>query len=159
MDSPQDLNKILETSARWRDKQDASSQRKPEFKTPSQVTVDQVYTPENNASNSYLADQGMPGEFPYLRGVHASGYRGRLWTMRMFAGFGRPEETNARFKFLLEQGQTGLSVAFDMPTLYGYDTDDPVGQVNSVLAVWLSLPWRIWRPFSMGSSSMGLLPP
>ena len=127
MDSPQDLNKILETSARWRDKQDAASQRKPEFKTPSQVTVDQVYTPENNASNSYLADQGMPGEFPYLRGVHASGYRGRLWTMRMFAGFGRPEETNARFKFLLEQGQTGLSVAFDMPTLYGYDTDDPRG--------------------------------
>ena len=127
MDSPQDLNKILETSARWRDKQDASSQRKPEFKTPSQVTVDQVYTPENNASNSYLADQGMPREFPYLRGVHASGYRGRLWTMRMFAGFGRPEETNARFKFLLEQGQTGLSVAFDMPTLYGYDTDDPRG--------------------------------
>ena len=127
MDSPQDLNKILETSARWRDKQDASSQRKPEFKTPSQVTVDQVYTPENIASNSYLADQGMPGEFPYLRGVHASGYRGRLWTMRMFAGFGRPEETNARFKFLLEQGQTGLSVAFDMPTLYGYDTDDPRG--------------------------------
>ena len=127
MDSPQDLNKILETSARWRDKQDASSQRKPEFKTPSQVTVDQVYTPENNASNSYLADQGMPGEFPYLRGVHASGYRGRLWTMRMFAGFGRPEETNARFKFLLEQGQTGLSVAFDMPTLYGYDTDGPRG--------------------------------
>ena len=127
MDSPQDLNKILEESARWRDKQDASSQRKPEFKTPSQVTVDQVYTPENNASNSYLADQGMPGEFPYLRGVHASGYRGRLWTMRMFAGFGRPEETNARFKFLLEQGQTGLSVAFDMPTLYGYDTDDPRG--------------------------------
>ncbi len=127
MDSPQDFNKILETSARWRDKQDASSQRKPEFKTPSQVTVDQVYTPENNASNSYLADQGMPGEFPYLRGVHASGYRGRLWTMRMFAGFGRPEETNARFKFLLEQGQTGLSVAFDMPTLYGYDTDDPRG--------------------------------
>ena len=127
MDSPQDLNKILETSARWRDKQDASSQRKPEFKTPSQVTVDQVYTPENNASNRYLPDQGMPGEFPYLRGVHASGYRGRLWTMRMFAGFGRPEETNARFKFLLEQGQTGLSVAFDMPTLYGYDTDDPRG--------------------------------
>ena len=127
MESPQDLNKILETSARWRDKQDASSQRKPEFKTPSQVTVDQVYTPENNASNSYLADLGMPGEFPYLRGVHASGYRGRLWTMRMFAGFGRPEETNARFKFLLEQGQTGLSVAFDMPTLYGYDTDDPRG--------------------------------
>ncbi|MDE0824630.1 MAG: methylmalonyl-CoA mutase family protein [Dehalococcoidia bacterium] len=121
------MDKLREASARWRDKQDASTQRKPSFKTPSQVTVDQVYTPENTASGNYITDQGMPGEFPYLRGVHASGYRGRLWTMRMFAGFGRPEETNARFKFLLEQGQTGLSVAFDMPTLYGYDTDDPRG--------------------------------
>ena len=127
MDTPQEMDKLREASARWRDKQDASTQRKPSFKTPSQVTVDQVYTPENTASGNYMTDQGMPGEFPYLRGVHASGYRGRLWTMRMFAGFGRPEETNARFKFLLEQGQTGLSVAFDMPTLYGYDTDDPRG--------------------------------
>ena len=127
MDTPQEIDKLREASARWRDKQDASTQRKPAFKTPSQVTVDQVYTPENTASGNYMTDQGLPGEFPYLRGVHASGYRGRLWTMRMFAGFGRPEETNARFKFLLEQGQTGLSVAFDMPTLYGYDTDDPRG--------------------------------
>jgi methylmalonyl-CoA mutase N-terminal domain/subunit len=127
LDTPQEMDKLREASARWRDKQDASTQRKPSFKTPSQVTVDQVYTPENTASGNYMTDQGMPGEFPYLRGVHASGYRGRLWTMRMFAGFGRPEETNARFKFLLEQGQTGLSVAFDMPTLYGYDTDDPRG--------------------------------
>ena len=127
MDTPQEIDKLREASVRWRDKQDASTQRKPAFKTPSQVTVDQVYTPENTASGNYMTDQGLPGEFPYLRGVHASGYRGRLWTMRMFAGFGRPEETNARFKFLLEQGQTGLSVAFDMPTLYGYDTDDPRG--------------------------------
>jgi len=127
LDTPQEIDKLREASVRWRDKQDASTQRKPAFKTPSQVTVDQVYTPENTASGNYMTDQGLPGEFPYLRGVHASGYRGRLWTMRMFAGFGRPEETNARFKFLLEQGQTGLSVAFDMPTLYGYDTDDPRG--------------------------------
>ena len=127
MDSSQDLKKLREQSARWRDKQDPSTQRKPSFKTPSQVPVDQVNTPENIADESYLSDQGLPGEYPYLRGVHASGYRGRLWTMRMFAGFGLPEETNARFKFLLEQGQTGLSVAFDMPTLYGYDTDDPRG--------------------------------
>ena len=125
MDSPQDLEKLREQSARWRDRQDPSAQRKPSFRTPSQVPVDQVYTPENIADESYLADQGLPGEYPYLRGVHASGYRGRLWTMRMFAGFGLPQETNARFKFLLGQGQTGLSVAFDMPTLYGYDTDDP----------------------------------
>ena len=127
MDSPKDLDKLREQSARWRDKQDPAAQRKPSFKTPSQVPVDQVYTPENTANDDYLEKQGLPGEYPYLRGVHASGYRGRLWTMRMFAGFGLPEETNARFKFLLEQGQTGLSVAFDMPTLYGYDTDDPRG--------------------------------
>ena len=127
MDSPQELDKLRENSARWRDKQDPKAQRKPAFKTPSQMTVDQVYTPENTSHDSYLEKQGLPGEYPYLRGVHASGYRGRLWTMRMFAGFGLPEETNARFKFLMEQGQTGLSVAFDMPTLYGYDTDDPRG--------------------------------
>ena len=127
MDSPKDLDKFRENSARWRDKQDPKAQRKPAFKTPSQMIVDQVYTPENTSQDSYLEKQGLPGEYPYLRGVHASGYRGRLWTMRMFAGFGLPEETNARFKFLMEQGQTGLSVAFDMPTLYGYDTDDPRG--------------------------------
>jgi len=127
LDSPQDLDKFRENSARWHDKQDPKAQRKPAFKTPSQMIVDQVYTPENTSQDSYLEKQGLPGEYPYLRGVHASGYRGRLWTMRMFAGFGLPEETNARFKFLMEQGQTGLSVAFDMPTLYGYDTDDPRG--------------------------------
>ena len=127
MDSPKDLDKLRENSARWRDKQDPKAQRKPAFKTPSHMIVDQVYTPENTSQDSYLEKQGLPGEYPYLRGVHASGYRGRLWTMRMFAGFGLPEETNARFKFLMEQGQTGLSVAFDMPTLYGYDTDDPRG--------------------------------
>ena len=127
MYSPQYLEKLRKETDRWRDQQDSSAQRKPSFKTPSQIPVDQVYIPENVADQDYLADQGLPGEYPYLRGVHASGYRGRLWTMRMFAGFGLPEETNARFKFLLEQGQTGLSVAFDMPTLYGYDTDDPRG--------------------------------
>ena len=73
MDSPKDLEELRERSARWRDKQDPSAQRKPSFKTPSQVPVDQVYTPENTAGGSYLADQGLPGEFPYLRGVHASG--------------------------------------------------------------------------------------
>ena len=127
MYSPQYLEKLRKETDRWRDQQDSAAQRKPSFKTPSQIPVDQVYIPENVADQDYLADQGLPGEYPYLRGVHASGYRGRLWTMRMFAGFGLPEETNARFKFLLEQGQTGLSVAFDMPTLYGYDTDDPRG--------------------------------
>jgi methylmalonyl-CoA mutase N-terminal domain/subunit len=87
--------------------------------------VEPVYTPEDLRGTDYAGDMGLPGKHPYLRGIHPTGYRGRLWTMRMFAGFGRPEETNQRFKFLLGHGQTGLSVAFDMPTLYGYDTDDP----------------------------------
>ena len=100
-------------------------QRREHFTTPSQIPVSPVYTPDNLAGPTYPDDAGLPGEFPYLRGIHATGYRERLWTMRMFAGFGLPEETNERFKFLLDSGQTGLSVAFDMPTLYGYDTDDP----------------------------------
>ena len=96
------------------------SERKKSFKTSSGIPVKPVYSPEDSG------DVGFPGEHPYLRGIHPTGYRGRLWTMRMFAGFGTAEETNQRFKYLLDSGQTGLSVAFDMPTLYGYDTDDPV---------------------------------
>ena len=77
------------------------------------------------AAQDYLRDQGLPGEYPFTRGVHATGYRGKLWTMRMFAGFGTAEETNARYKYLLQQGNMGLSVAFDLATLMGYDTDAP----------------------------------
>lgn len=95
------------------------------FKTPSQIDVQQTYTPDSLAGPENAEDASLPGQYPYLRGIHPAGYRSRLWTMRMFAGFGRPEETNERFKFLLGNGQTGLSVAFDMPSLYGYDTDDP----------------------------------
>ena len=115
-----------ESSAqRWREKVAAAPQRKSSYKTPSQIPLEPLYTAEDVAHLDYRRDLGMPGEYPYLRGVHPGGYRSRLWTMRMFAGFGRPEDTNQRFKFLLDSGQTGLSVAFDMPTLYGYDTDDP----------------------------------
>ena len=103
---------------------DSSSERKASFSTPSGIEVERVYTPAHLEGWDHQGDAGLPGEYPFLRGVHATGYRGRLWTMRMFAGYGTAEETNARFKYLLEQGQTGLSVAFDMPTLYGYDTDD-----------------------------------
>ena len=77
----------------------------------------------NEADKRYDQNLNDPGEYPYTRGIHNSMYRGKLWTMRQFAGFGKPEETNERFKFLLKQGQTGLSVAFDMPTLMGYDPD------------------------------------
>ena len=93
--------------------------------SPSQIPVEEVYTPDDLRQIDQGQDIGLPGEYPFLRGVHATGYRSKPWTMRMFAGYGTVEETNARFKYLLDNGQTGLSVAFDMPTLYGYDTDAP----------------------------------
>jgi methylmalonyl-CoA mutase N-terminal domain/subunit len=120
-----DSEQLRSHVVQWRDKNAGAEQRRPDYKTPSQIPVNQVYTPEDLQDSDYLRDLGMPGEYPYLRGVYPTGYRGRLWTMRMFAGFGLAEETNERFKILLGNGETGLSVAFDMPTLYGYDTDDP----------------------------------
>jgi methylmalonyl-CoA mutase N-terminal domain/subunit len=94
--------------------------------TYSGFPVEGVYTPLDVDGLDPLADIGLPGEFPFTRGVHATGYRGKPWTMRIFAGFGAAEDTNARFKYLLGHGETGLSVAFDLPTLYGYDTDHPL---------------------------------
>jgi methylmalonyl-CoA mutase, N-terminal domain len=101
------------------------------FSTVSGLENDPLYTP-NNVEIDYERDLGYPGVFPYTRGVYPSMYRGRLWTMRQFAGFGTAEETNARFRYLLEHGQTGLSTAFDMPTLMGYDSDHPksLGEVG-----------------------------
>lgn len=100
-------------------------ERREQFITTSSEPIDRVYTPLDVEELDYLEDLGMPGEYPYTRGIHPTMHRGKLWTMRMFAGFGTAEETNLRFKYLLEQGQTGLSVAFDLPTLMGYDTDAP----------------------------------
>ncbi len=102
-----------------------SPERRAKFITTSSEEIERLYTPLDIAAMDYTRDLGMPGEYPFTRGVHSTMYRGRLWTMRMFAGFGTAEETNARFKYLLEHGETGLSTAFDMPTLYGLDTDDP----------------------------------
>jgi methylmalonyl-CoA mutase, N-terminal domain len=100
-------------------------ERKERFLTTSSEPIKRLYTPLDVADLDYQADLGFPGDYPYTRGVHATMYRGRPWTMRMFAGFGTAEETNARFKYLLEQGNMGLSIAFDLPTLMGYDTDAP----------------------------------
>ena len=100
-------------------------ERREKFMTTSSESIDRLYTPLDVADSDYLSDLGNPGEYPYTRGVHPTLHRGKLWTMRMFAGFGTAEETNARFKYLLEQGQTGLSIAFDLATLMGYDTDQP----------------------------------
>jgi len=94
------------------------------FESLSGIPLEPLYTPDD-VSGRYEDRLGQPGQYPFTRGVYPTMYRGRLWTMRMFAGFGRPEDTNARFKFLLEQGQTGLSTAFDMPALMGYDADHP----------------------------------
>jgi methylmalonyl-CoA mutase N-terminal domain/subunit len=95
------------------------------FTTVSGMPVRRLYTPADVAGLAYCRDLGFPGEYPFTRGVHPTMYRGRLWTMRQFSGFGSAEETNQRYRYLLAQGQTGLSVAFHLPTLYGYDSDDP----------------------------------
>lgn len=100
-------------------------ERKPEFITESSEPINRLYSPLDVADLDYFDHLGMPGEYPYTRGVHPTLHRSRLWTMRMFAGFGTAEETNTRFKYLLDQGQTGLSIAFDLATLMGYDTDAP----------------------------------
>jgi methylmalonyl-CoA mutase, N-terminal domain len=100
-------------------------EREPRFITTSSEPIESLYTPLDIVDLDYQQDLGLPGEYPFTRGVHPTLHRGRLWTMRMFAGFGTAEETNARFKYLLDQGQTGLSIAFDLPTLMGLDTDAP----------------------------------
>jgi methylmalonyl-CoA mutase N-terminal domain/subunit len=100
-------------------------ERRARFITTSSETIERLYTPLDIADLTYAGDLGHPGEYPFTRGIHPSLYRSRPWTMRMFAGFGTAEETNARFRYLFDQGQTGMSIAFDLPTLMGLDTDSP----------------------------------
>ena len=109
-------------------------EREDKFETTSNIEVDTVYTPEDLADFDYLRDLGYPGEYPFTRGVQPNMYRGRVWTMRQYAGFGSAEETNQRYHYLLKQGQTGLSVAFDLPTQIGYDSDHSLarGEVGKV---------------------------
>jgi methylmalonyl-CoA mutase N-terminal domain/subunit len=105
-----------------------SRERKGEFRNHSGMLIKRVYTPEDVKALDYMRDLGFPGEYPFLRGVHATMYRGRLWTMRMFAGFGTAADTNKRFKYLLKEGESGLSTAFDYPTIMGYDSDHPMAK-------------------------------
>lgn len=107
---------------------------KGEFTTSSDISIDRIYTPTEIEDFDYLHDLGFPGEYPFTRGVYPTMYRARLWTMRQYAGFGTAEQTNQRFRYLLEHGQTGLSVAFDFPTQVGYDCDHPMstGEVGKV---------------------------
>src|SRR5262249_35146112 len=102
---------------------DRSPERKELFTTPSGSVVERVYTPDDIEGLDYVRDLGFPGAYPYTRGVQPTSHRGRLWTMRQYAGFGSASETNRRFRYLLTQGQSGLSVAFDLPTQMGYDAD------------------------------------
>src|SRR6185295_916201 len=104
---------------------DKSPERKSTFEGISLEPVDRLYTKDRVED---IPDIGFPGEFPYKRGIHPTGYRGKLWTMRQFAGFSSPEETNRRFKYLMAQGQTGLSVAYDLPALMGLDADSPLSE-------------------------------
>ncbi len=124
------LESLREAVARWeqttlKEALARLPELRPAFVTASSEPIERLYTPLDIAGLDYEHDLGLPGEFPFTRGVHPSLYRGKPWTMRMFAGFGTADETNARFRYLLDQGQTGLSIAFDLPTLMGYDSDAP----------------------------------
>jgi methylmalonyl-CoA mutase, N-terminal domain len=130
MYDPQKLEKLRQEMDKWEETNLQQSlsrlpERRDEFITTSSESINRLYTPLDVAEMDYLDDLGLPGEYPFTRGVHPTMHRGRMWTMRMFAGFGTAEETNTRFKYLLDQGQTGLSIAFDLATLMGYDTDSP----------------------------------
>src|SRR5262252_6781391 len=115
-----------ESKLRTGAKQD--QERKSSFRTVSLDDIKRLYDRDDITGTDFELDIATPGQFPYTRGIHATGYRGKLWTMRQFAGFGTPEETNGRFKYLLKQGQTGLSVAYDLPALMGYDADSPLSE-------------------------------
>jgi len=132
------LEKIRQGKQKYEEKLANLVQKRPErqeeFITDAGIPVDTLYTPQDIDHLDYEKDLGFPGEYPFTRGVQPNMYRGRLWTMRQYAGFGTAEETNKRFRYLLEQGQTGLSVAFDLPTQIGYDSDHPLsaGEVGKV---------------------------
>jgi methylmalonyl-CoA mutase N-terminal domain/subunit len=132
------LKKIEKSGAAWAEKTqdllDKRPERKESFQTLSGIPVERVYSPLSGAACDYAKDLGFPGSYPYTRGVQPTMYRGRLWTMRQYAGFASAEASNKRYKYLLEQGQTGLSVAFDLPTQIGYDSDHPMarGEVGKV---------------------------
>ncbi len=133
-----DLNKLEQDFSLWNAKVENANEKHPErkkqFVTGSNAPINRVYTPLDQKDFDYVKQLGLPGEFPFTRGVQPTMYRGRLWTMRQYAGFGTAEESNKRYKYLLEQGQTGLSVAFDLPTQIGYDSDHPLseGEVGKV---------------------------
>ena len=121
------LDLFDQSKKQWVEESKSAPTRNYSFDTISGESIDSLYFPKNPTEN-YLHKLGFPGQFPYTRGVHANMYRGKLWTKRQFSGFGTPQETNARYHSLLDKGQTGLSVAYAMPTLMGYDPDQPYSE-------------------------------
>lgn len=133
MSTVKQINRLAEAEKQWEDQTlnptlSKMPEREKEFTTVSLTPIERLYTPNDLTDFDYESKVGFPGQYPYTRGVHATGYRGKLWTMRQFAGFGSAEDTNARFKYLLSQGQDGLSTAFDLPTLMGLDSDHPTSE-------------------------------
>ncbi len=133
MSDKEKINQITRERERWENTtlpkwMGQRPERKSEFRNHSDTLIKRVYTPEDIKDLDYIRDLGLPGEYPFTRGVHATMYRGRLWTMRQFSGYGTAEQTNQRFKYLLKEGETGLSIAFDYPTIRGYDSDHPFSQ-------------------------------
>jgi methylmalonyl-CoA mutase, N-terminal domain len=134
-----DLERIRRAKHAWESQtvqksDERLAERQPQFTTTSGIPLERLYTPLEGAGVDYLSALGFPGEYPFTRGVQPSMYRGRFWTMRQYAGFGTAEESNQRYRYLLSQGQTGLSIAFDLPTQIGYDSDHPMaeGEVGKV---------------------------
>ncbi|MDH5447586.1 MAG: methylmalonyl-CoA mutase family protein [Candidatus Bathyarchaeota archaeon] len=139
MTNPQDLSSLEKEKEKWKKETVEKSlihlqEKKSKFLTSSDIPIERIYTPLEVKNLDYIQDLGFPGEYPYTRGVYPTMYRARLWTMRQYAGFGTAEQTNQRFKYLLQQGQTGLSVAFDFPTQIGLDCNHPLalGEVGKV---------------------------
>jgi methylmalonyl-CoA mutase N-terminal domain/subunit len=137
--TPLSLDDIRNRKQRWQKETvqksfDKLPEREETFETSSNISINRTYAPDDKPDFNYLRDLGFPGEYPFTRGVYPTMYRARLWTMRQYAGFGTAEQTNQRFKYLLQHGQTGLSVAFDFPTQVGYDCDHPMalGEVGKV---------------------------
>jgi len=133
MSGEDEIKRIAEERKRWESTTvpkwiETRPERQKEFYTISGIPVKRIYTPEDIKDMDYMRDLGFPGEYPFTRGIHATMYRGRIWTMRQFSGFGTAEQTNKRFKYLLKEGETGLSIAFDYPTIMGYDSDHPMAR-------------------------------
>ena len=151
-DQKEDLQKELE---RWEQGPLAkglqkSAERKPDFRTTSDIELRRLYTPLDVEAEIYGDKLGYPGELPFTRGIQPTMYRGRFWTMRQYAGFASAKESNRRYRYLLDQGGKGLSVAFDLPTQIGYDSDH---------SLWPSTPSKTWRGSSIRSSWTRCAPP